>query len=146
MSGNGISWAICKSAHRCRQITTPALHRSVFTGRMPFLPPNQQRQSTEGKALKVKTQNCTFPQFDRLSYYLLTVLRLESVEIVDIYYLSDNCRYFSVAVRLLWANKRLLVGTWQSTFCWEAKKGLYVHENSSWTWKSWYFLLCEYIF
>jgi len=22
-------------------------HRSVFTGRMPFLPPNQQRQSTE---------------------------------------------------------------------------------------------------
>jgi len=25
-----------------------------FTGRMPFLPPNQQRQSTEGKALKAK--------------------------------------------------------------------------------------------
>jgi len=23
-----------------------------FTGRMPFLPPNQQRQSTEGTALK----------------------------------------------------------------------------------------------
>jgi len=23
-----------------------------FTGRMPFLPPNQQRQSTEGRALK----------------------------------------------------------------------------------------------
>jgi len=28
--------------------TTPAPHHSVFTGRMPFLPPNQQRQSTEG--------------------------------------------------------------------------------------------------
>ena len=28
-------------------ITTPAPHHSVFTGRMPFLPPNQQRQSTE---------------------------------------------------------------------------------------------------
>jgi len=27
----------------------PAPHHSVFTGRMPFLPPNQQRQSTEGK-------------------------------------------------------------------------------------------------
>jgi len=26
----------------------PAPHHSVFTGRMPFLPPNQQRQSTEG--------------------------------------------------------------------------------------------------
>jgi len=32
-----------------RQITTPAPHCSVFTGRMPFLPPNQQRQSTEGE-------------------------------------------------------------------------------------------------
>ena len=31
-----------------QQITTPAPHHSVFTGRMPFLPPNQQRQSTEG--------------------------------------------------------------------------------------------------
>ena len=49
VSGSGISWAICKSAPRTRQITTPALHHSCFfTGRMPFLPPNQQRQSTEG--------------------------------------------------------------------------------------------------
>ena len=30
VSGSGISWAICKSAHRSRQITTPAPHRSVF--------------------------------------------------------------------------------------------------------------------
>ena len=28
--------------------TTPTPHHSFFTGRMPFLPPNQQRQSTEG--------------------------------------------------------------------------------------------------
>ena len=49
VSGSGISWAICKSAPRSRQITTPAPHCSVFfTGRMLFLPPNQQRQSTEG--------------------------------------------------------------------------------------------------
>ena len=45
--------AICKSTPRSRQITTPAPHHSVFTGRMPFLPPNQQRQSTEGNILKV---------------------------------------------------------------------------------------------
>jgi len=25
----------------------PVPHHSVFTGRMPFLPPNQQRQSTQ---------------------------------------------------------------------------------------------------
>jgi len=35
-----------------QQITTPAPHHFVFTGRMPFLPPNQQRQTTEGIALK----------------------------------------------------------------------------------------------
>jgi len=36
-------------APRSRQITTPAPHHSqFFTGRMPFLPLNQQRQSTEG--------------------------------------------------------------------------------------------------
>ena len=46
MSGRGISWAICKSAPRSRQITMPAPHHSVFTGRMPLLPPNQQHQST----------------------------------------------------------------------------------------------------
>ena len=45
------SWAICKSAHRCRQITTPTSYHSVFTGRMPFLAPNQQCQSTEGTVL-----------------------------------------------------------------------------------------------
>ena len=52
MSGSGISWAICKSASRSRQTTTLASHHSVFTGRMPFLPPNQQRQSTEGRESK----------------------------------------------------------------------------------------------
>jgi len=47
VSGSGISWAICKSAPLSRQITTPAPYHSVFMGRMPFLPRNQQRQSTE---------------------------------------------------------------------------------------------------
>jgi len=47
VSGIGISWAICKSAPLSRQ---PRQHPTTqfFTGRMPFLPPNQQRQSTEG--------------------------------------------------------------------------------------------------
>ena len=50
VSGSGISWAIRKSAPCSTHISTPAPHRSVFTGRMPFLPPNQQCQSTEGMA------------------------------------------------------------------------------------------------
>ena len=48
VSGSGISWAICKSAPCCRQTTTPAPTTQFFTGWMPFLPPNQERQSTEG--------------------------------------------------------------------------------------------------
>jgi len=51
VSGSGISWAVCKSAPRSCQITTPAPHHSIFTGQMPFLPPNQERQSTEGFVL-----------------------------------------------------------------------------------------------
>ena len=52
---SGISWDICKSAPRSRQIT---MHPTAqfFTGQMPFLLPNQQRQSTEGKALKAVCQ------------------------------------------------------------------------------------------
>jgi len=32
----------------CTSLQTDNLTTQVFTGRMPFLPPNQQRQSTEG--------------------------------------------------------------------------------------------------
>ena len=47
VSGSGICWAICKSAPHPRQ---PHQHHTTqfFTGWMPFLPPNQQHQSTEG--------------------------------------------------------------------------------------------------
>jgi len=49
VSGSGVSWAICKSAPRSRQITRQYPTTLFFTGRMPFLPPNQLRQSTEGR-------------------------------------------------------------------------------------------------
>jgi len=47
VSSSGICWAICKSAPHPRQ---PHQHPTTqfFTGWMPFLPPNQQCQSTEG--------------------------------------------------------------------------------------------------
>jgi len=48
--GIGISWTICKqSAPRSRQITTSTPHHSMFTGRMLFLTPNQQRPNTEAQ-------------------------------------------------------------------------------------------------
>ena len=44
VSGSGISWAICKSALRSRQITTPAPHHSVFY-RPDALPTAQPTES-----------------------------------------------------------------------------------------------------
>jgi len=41
VSGSGVSWGICKSAPRSRQITTPAPHHSVFyrTDALPVVQP-----------------------------------------------------------------------------------------------------------
>ena len=44
MSGSGISWAICKSAPRSRQITMPPNHHSVFY-RLDALPATQPTAS-----------------------------------------------------------------------------------------------------
>ena len=60
VGGSGIRWAVYKSAPHCRQITTQAPHHSVFTGRMPFLSPNQQRQSTEGLHNCIHWLSCVF--------------------------------------------------------------------------------------
>jgi len=43
---------ICTSLQTDNHASTPPFS---FTGRMSFLPPNQQRQSTEGKELEVRT-------------------------------------------------------------------------------------------
>jgi len=50
VSGSGISWAICKSALRSRQITTPAPHRSVFyrPDALPAAQPTASKHCTEG--------------------------------------------------------------------------------------------------
>ena len=55
VSGSAISWAYASLHLAPDRIPTPATHHSVFfTGRMPFLPPNQQRQSTEGTTRNLK--------------------------------------------------------------------------------------------
>ena len=53
MSGNGISWAICKSAPRSRQITTPATHHSVFY-RPDALPAAQPTVSKHWRQLQTE--------------------------------------------------------------------------------------------
>jgi len=57
VSGSGISWAICKSALRCRQITTPAPHRSDFY-RPDALPAAQPTASVHWRQ-----QPCNVMQF-----------------------------------------------------------------------------------
>jgi len=42
---------VCTLLQTDNHASTPPL--SFFTGQMPFLPPNQQRQSTEGQWLKI---------------------------------------------------------------------------------------------
>ena len=49
MTSGAISWA--KSNHHHQQTNT-----QFFTGRMPFLSPNQQCQSTEGKILQLNIE------------------------------------------------------------------------------------------
>ena len=58
VSGDGISWAICKPAPCSTQIPHQLVTTQFFTGRMPFLPPNQQRQSTEGWMLSIGSPRC----------------------------------------------------------------------------------------
>ena len=48
MSGSGISWAICKSAPRSRQVTILAPHHSVFY-RPDALPAAQPTVSVHGR-------------------------------------------------------------------------------------------------
>jgi len=55
VSGSSISWAICKSALCSRQITMQHSTTQFYTGRMPFLPPNQQRQSNESHSSECST-------------------------------------------------------------------------------------------
>ena len=52
VSSSGISWAICKSAPRSRQITTPAPHHSVFY--RPYALPATQPTASKHWSIQVK--------------------------------------------------------------------------------------------
>ena len=68
MSGSGISWAICKSAPRSRQITMSAPHHSVFY-RLVALPATQP---TASKHWRQKVQPGNWCQMrDNWRYWIL---------------------------------------------------------------------------
>ena len=85
VSGSGISWALCKSAPHSRQTTMPAPHYSAFTGRMPFLPPNQQCQSTESTHTRLHTHTFNGPlsRNTRVSRYQKGKTNLDFTEARD---------------------------------------------------------------
>ena len=91
-TGSDISWAICKSAPRSRQIIMPAPHHS---GQMPFLPPSQQRQCTESHWRFVSRQwDCKLiVQCSPVVQATWKLLSLNA-EIIDCFYsliLADRC-------------------------------------------------------
>ena len=59
MSGSGISWAICKSAPRSRQITTPAPHNSVFyrPDALPATQPTASKHWRDSRPYKPNSTN-----------------------------------------------------------------------------------------
>ena len=74
VSGSGISWAICRQP---RQHPTT----QFFTGRMPFLTPNQQRQSTvqsvSKSEIRPKHWFLVFSQFSKFSEFVLLNFQLQ---------------------------------------------------------------------
>jgi len=94
VSGSGISWAICKSAPRSRQITTLALHHSVFTGWMPFLTPNQQRQEGHPACKKPTQYTTAYTQADSPG-----AARGLGVESVIYTYIDHNRTSFTLTFR-----------------------------------------------
>ena len=62
MSGSGISWAICKSAPRSSQITTPAPHHSVFY-RPDALPAAQPTASKHWRQIPETWSKCLHNAF-----------------------------------------------------------------------------------
>ena len=83
MSGSGISWAICKSAPRCRQITTPVPHHSVFyrpdafpaaqpTASKHWRPKDHRTSYTTASARQCKCGRFSLPQYSKQEWPLFT--------------------------------------------------------------------------
>ena len=110
MSGNGISWAVCKSAPRSRQITMPAPHQSVFYRPDALLQHNQQRQSTEGMSSNSN------------SFFIITAHNSWSAAMIWPDYHADN-----VTAAKNWKNSNI----WKSSSCkhFKSVEQLIVHKQ-----------------
>ena len=75
MSGSGISWAICKSAPRSRQITTPVLHHSVFyrPDALPAAQPTASKHWRHWRNIHVLQEKVLFILWVLQSLYILAI-------------------------------------------------------------------------
>jgi len=87
VSGSGISWAICKSASRSRQITTPAPHYSSFlqAGWPSCRPTNSV------KALKAQSIHVTWQKFS--SIFIPLPIQLIELEALCFWFVRLSCSY-----------------------------------------------------
>ena len=111
MSGSGISWAICKSAPRSRQITMPALHYSSFY-RPDALPAAQPTASKHWRQSTSNTQlfqfslcfcNSRFVHFSSFFSILLLLVTSLSSFLLFVYicmFLNSICQwlFFSIII------------------------------------------------
>ena len=98
--GSGISWTICKqSGPRCRQITTPTRHHSIFTGWMLFVTPNRQWQCTEGILLLI-----FYYYYLLLICWSLYTLRVLTARV-------DEHSVQRPSTRLMWNGSALITGS-----------------------------------
>ena len=76
VSGSGISWAVCKSASRSRQITTPAPHRSVFyrPDALPVTQPTVSKHWRQKGNKVIKSNLSLYRWCSQLAHYVLNGL------------------------------------------------------------------------
>ena len=85
VSGNGINWAVCKSAPRSRQITTPTRHHSVFyrPDALPAVQPTVSehwRLQRASGLQKLSDEVSVRKRFKRFAYATATPSSLGSLE------------------------------------------------------------------
>ena len=77
VSGSGISWAICKSATRSRQITTPALHYSSFLqARCPSCCPTNSVKALKAYCMTVLSKSGKYRVVITVHLKVITIFTL----------------------------------------------------------------------
>ena len=93
MSGSGISWAICKSASRSRQITTPAPHHWIFLqAGCPSCRPANSVKALEAEIQK-STKNTEIKKC-KIKVWKAT----RELQLIELVAYADQTKLFSIQV------------------------------------------------